>query len=169
MEEENPIIVKELELTTGESNASSQPDKITLKEHLQTFCKISYRMRKLKNKGALLVLVWSFMVMCAVNYLFNVLMEPHYDDSVTTSVATIIGVTLPIAGWLADIRFGRYKVIRFSIWTMWITSVLLTIVYIVFSSIELSHSSLTHKALTISLALVLVFGVGAFQVTIIQF
>ena len=89
-------------------------------------------MRKLKNKGVLLVLVWSFMVMCVVNYLFNVLMSSHHN-SVSSSVVAIIGVTVPIAGWLADIRFGCYKVIRFSIWTMWILSVLLTIVYIVFS------------------------------------
>ena len=52
---------------------------------------------------------------------------------------------------------------------MWITSVLLTIVYVVLSFIELSHSSLTRKALTISLVLVLGFSVGAFQSTIIQF
>ena len=49
-----------------------------MKEHLQTFCKVSYWMRKLKNKGALLVLVWSFMVMCAVNYLFNKVGMTHY-------------------------------------------------------------------------------------------
>ena len=104
MEEENTMIVKELELTIGERSASesSQPDKITLKEYLQTFCRISYRMRKLKNKGALLVLVWSFMVMCVAYYLLNTLRASYYH-SLSTSVVTIIGVTLPIAGWLADI------------------------------------------------------------------
>ena len=107
--------------------------------------------------------------MCVVNYLFNVLIASHHN-SLSSSVTTIIGVTLPIAGWLANIRFGRYKVIRFSIWTMWITSVLLTIVYVVLSFIEFSPSSfLIHIALTISLAVVLAFGVGAFQAIIIQF
>ena len=108
MEEKNTIIVKELELTTGERNASesSQPDEITLKEYLQIFCRVSYRMRKVKNKGASLVLVWSFMVMCVAHYLlnFNTLRTSYYH-SVSTSVVAIIGVTLPIAGWLADIRF----------------------------------------------------------------
>ena len=85
-------------------------------------------MRKLKNKGAIIVLVWSFIVMIVYNYLVNNLLISQHD-LVSTSVITIIGVTLPIAGWLADVRFGRYKVICCSIWTMWISSVLLTTVY----------------------------------------
>ena len=28
------------------------------------------------------------------------------------------GLTQPIAGWLADVRIGRYKVIRCSVWIM---------------------------------------------------
>ena len=36
----------------------------------------------------------------------------------------IWGLTLPIAGWLADVYLKRYKVIRWSIMIMWIASVL---------------------------------------------
>ena len=143
MEEENSMIVKELEIPAGgERNESSQPDKITFKQYLQVRCRISYQMRNLKTKGAILVLVWSFMVMNVFYYLLNNLLVSYYSDSVTPSVVTIIGVTLPIAGWLADVRFGRYRVMRCSIWTMWISSVLLTTVYVVFSLIEFNHSSL---------------------------
>ena len=132
MEEEN---TQELETTVGGRNVSSQPDKITFKEYLQTYCRISYRMRKFKTKGAILVLIWSFMVMGVFYYLLNSLLA-SYHDSVITSVMTIIGVTLPVAGWLADVRFGRYRVMYCSIWTMWISSVLLTAVYVVFSLIH---------------------------------
>ena len=169
MEEESSTIVKELERTAaGERNEFSQPDKITFKEYLKICCRISYRMRKLKTKGAILVLIWSFMVMNVFYYLLNSLLVSYYD-SVTPSVVTIIGVTLPVAGWLADVRFGRYRVMRCSIWTMWISSVLLTTVYVVFSLIEFNHSSLMYKGLTISVVIILAFGLGGFQAIVIQF
>ena len=164
------MIVKELEIPTGgERNSNpSQPDNITFKEYLQVRCRISYRVRKLKTKGAILVLIWSFMVMNVCYYLLNSLLVSSYD-SVTPSVVTIIGVTLPIAGWLADVRFGRYRVMLCSIWTMWISSVLLTTVYVVFSLIEFNHSSLMYKGLTISVVIILAFGLGGFQAIVIQF
>ena len=44
------------------------------------------------------------------------------------SVSTVaLGFTLPFAGWLADIRFGRYKVIHWSMRIMWIASMLATV------------------------------------------
>ena len=56
MEEDNSMIVKELEIAAvGERNESLQPDKITFKEYLQAHCRISYRMRKLKTKEAILI------------------------------------------------------------------------------------------------------------------
>ena len=169
MEEESSTIVKELERTAGgERNEFSQPDKIIFKEYLQACCRISYRMRKLKTKGAIFVLIWSSMVMNVFYHLIDSLLVPYYD-SVITSVVTIIGVTLPAAGWLADVRFGRYRVMRCSIWTMWISSVLLTTVYIVFSLIEFNHSSLLCTVLTISVVIILAFGLGEFQAIVIQF
>ena len=136
MEEEN---TQELETTVGGRSISPQPDKIRFKEYLQARCRISYRMRKLKTKGAILVLIWSFMVMGVFYYLLDRLLASHHK-SVGTCVVTIIGVTLPVAGWLADVQFGRYRVMTLccSIWTMWISSVLLTVVYVVFSFIECS-------------------------------
>ena len=98
-------------------------------------------------------------------YLLNSLLA-SYHDSISTSVMTIIGVTLPIAGWLADVQFGRYGVMCCSIWIMWISSVLLTVVHVVFSFIE---CSLMLKILTILLAVILAFGLGGFQAIVIQF
>ena len=163
--------MKELESSAaGERNEFSQPDKVTFKEYLQACCRISYRMKKLKTKGAILVLIWSFMVMNVFYCLLNSSWVSYYiDDSVITSVVTIIGVTLPVAGWLADFRFGRYRVMRCSIWTMWISSVLMTTVYVVFSLIEFNHSSLMYTVLTISVVVILALGLGGFQAIVIQF
>ncbi len=68
MEEQNTTIVKELETTVSGRKVSSQPDTITTKEYLQACCRVSYWTRKLtENKGAILVLVWNFLVMSVFN------------------------------------------------------------------------------------------------------
>ena len=162
MEEEN---TQELETTVCGRNVSSQLDKITFKEYLQARCRISYRMRRLKTKGAVLVLIWSFMVVGVFYYLLDRALV-SYHESVGTCVITIIGVTLPVAGWLADVQFGRYRVMCCSVWTMWISSMLLTVAHVVFSFIEYS---LMLKILTILLDVILAFGLGAFQAIVIQF
>ena len=99
-------IERELEISANSRNVSSLPcdDTITAREYLQVCCKITYRTRKLKHKGAILVLMWSFLVLSVYGYLFDTVL-PSYDDTITYSVLTVIGVMLAIAGWLADVRY----------------------------------------------------------------
>ena len=98
----------ELETSANVEKISSRPDTITTKECLQTYCRVKYQIRKVKNKGAILVLVWSFLVSGLLSYLLNTVLLSHHD-LVINSVLTIIAVMLPVAGWLADVRFDRYK------------------------------------------------------------
>ena len=85
-----------------------------------TCCKPSYRIRRLKNRGALLILLWSFLVTGA--FCFG-----EQNNRLVFNIQLVVGgLTLPIAGWLADIYFGRYKVINWSMWTMWIAFILAT-------------------------------------------
>ena len=76
---------------------------------------------------------------------------------------------LPVAGWLADVWFGRYKIIRCSIWTMWISSVLLAVSNDIFFSLVDFNGSKIHKIPTILLMVVMAFGLGEFQAIVIQF
>ena len=41
----------------------------------------------------------------------------HYVCYATIAVVWVLGT--PLAGWLADARFGRYKVMQVSLWIMW--------------------------------------------------
>ena len=67
-----------------------------------TCCKSSwYRIRRLKNRGALLILLWSFLVTGVFNYC-----EKRNHGLVFNIQLVAGGLTLPIAGWLADIYFG---------------------------------------------------------------
>ena len=101
-----------------ENKVSKSMEQISLLSRLSTkrqnkSCNSTYEIRKLKNKGAIIVLIWNFFVVSVCNYLITALIVPLGWE--ITTVAW--GLILPFAGWLADIRYGRYKVMR---WRMWI-------------------------------------------------
>ena len=91
--------------------------------------------RKVKSKGAKLVLMWTFLVYGSFLTLFwmwsefntnvkGLLVEP----GVTTIVATIVmSCPLPFAGWISDVYFGRYKVKSAGLWLMWFGSVVVSV------------------------------------------
>ncbi len=140
----------------------SEPSIID-KQQSMVHCKLAYRIRKLKNKGAIVVLIWNFFIASVLNYL-------------TTSVApyglqiTVIalGLTLPFAGWLADIRFGRYKVIRWSMWIMWAVSILNTINSIVVQYIP-GYQEIIYKGTSATIVFILAISFGVYQANVIQF
>ena len=75
------------------------------------------------------------------------------------------GLTLPIAGWLADVYLGRYKVIRWRIWIMWIASLLL----VASSVLSQFYYSIHNKYISIVLLLVMSIAYGGYQANIILF
>ncbi len=121
-----------------------------------------YQMRKLKNKGAIIVLVWNFFTVSVSSYLQDFLV-PHIFEEATIA----LGLTLPFAGWLADIHFGRYKVIRWSMWIMWITSMLITVNSVTEQFVPGRHN--TFKLTSQILAFILTIGLGGYHANIIQF
>ena len=79
----------------------------------------------------------------------------------------ILGITSSTAGWLADTRIGRYKVVRTSNWVMWIAAVIATMSSVVshlYESYDGFHTYLVDVAL-----FAMAVGLGGFQATIIQF
>ena len=100
----------------------------------------------------------------------NRLLGHYIDENYTHKVwFSIIGITQLIAGWLADTRIGRYKVVRTSIWIMWIAAVLATISSI--SAYYFSQNyyySINKMVLNVTL-LMMAVGLGGFLVSIIQF
>ena len=149
--------------TTSESLITSESTRAGEKLGRKCF-KPRYRLRRVKNKGAILVLIWSYLVSSMYFYIsYNA--SRIYSYSVFGMIQITVGLTIPLAGWLADIRFGRYKVIRFSLWTMWISSLLLTASLVIIQSLD-SYS--LSKVLHVFLA-PLALGYGGFQANIIQF
>ena len=90
--------------------------------YLKACCKPTYRVKWLKNKGAILIIVWSFLVTSVFH-----LVKSGYDNEAREENFRPFGVILiasflffPVGGWLADNYVGRYMMIRYSMRIIWI-------------------------------------------------
>ena len=129
-------------------------------EQSLTCYKPTYHIRKIKSKGAILVLVWNFLLMNLFYCLYD-----HLKHKTTTFIG--FSLTLPMAGWLADVYFGRYKVIHCSMWVMWVGSILATVSSVVAQSVE-SYDAINNKVM-LAFAALMMIGFGGYQANIIQF
>ena len=77
------------------------------------------------------------------------------------------GITTAIAGWLTDAFIGRYKVIRCSVWIMWLFMIIATVSAIVEQLNEVYHHY--DKAIRPALFCPVSIGLGGFQANIVQF
>ena len=93
-------------------------------------CKLGCQARRVRSKGAVLVLVWSYLSMSS-----SVCMDSLFQSVVPFRFEILDGVVTAalylLAGWLADVYFGRYKVIRASILLIWLGSVLGTLLLVI--------------------------------------
>ena len=73
-----------------------------------------------------MLLVWNHLL--ATIYFFNLGKQgPRYYFGLQFDLDLVMaGLTLAITGWLADVCFSRYKMIRFSMWVMWLAFMLAT-------------------------------------------
>ena len=92
-----------------------------------------YQVRQLNSRGALQVLLWNLLVFSYLDTAFSVNLLRFFDldQPWMYILATIFlqGVLpklfYPVAGWIADAKVGRYKVMRASLLLMWIGSMVL--------------------------------------------
>ena len=149
---------------------SNNPESVTTSKSNPTESKVRrcfkprYRLRRVQNRGAVLILIWSYCVSSSYFYI-SYKASRVYSYIVFAMIYITVGLTIPLAGWLADIRFGRYKMIRFSMWTMWISSILLTASLVILQYQDLYNLSKVLHIFLIPLAV----GYGGFQANLIQF
>ena len=89
-------------------------------------------MRRLKNKGAVLVLIWAFLP-CATYNSASIVVQLSIIPLIVISA-----VSFPILGILSDVCLGRYKTIRYSLWILWLSLIALNVFLIVkqFAAVE---------------------------------
>lgn len=124
--------------------------------------KLTYKPGRIKNKGAILALVWNYLIMSE----FYLLM--CYNEIKYSKVWQLVGgFTLPVAGWLADIYLGRYKLLNCGMWIMWLSTVAAVITHTMAQFFE-AYSRINAKVFLVILVIMAV-GLGGFQANIIQF
>ena len=122
----------------------------------------TYKPRKITNKGAVLVLIISFLV---VSEFYLLRRYNRFELDRLWLVAG--GITLPIAGWLADTYVKRYKLVCYSILIMWIATLTDSM-----SSVTAQLVN-TYSYVNVKVELVLLvsmaIGMAGFQANVIQF
>ena len=127
-----------------------------------SYCKSSYQIRKVRNKGALIVLIWNYLATTLFYFLASHV--PKFDHRPYFIVCCF---TLPTAGWLADVYLGRYKVIRWSMWIMWTAAVLATVSSVAEQMTNSYHH--VHTYVVLVLFTIASIGLGTFWANVIQF
>ena len=125
--------------------ASSELDPLlTSQDHRQLSCcyKLSYKPRKFSSKGAVLVLLWQFLVVSGLLSVETPQPQLKFTENVPVATILVIVVILVaiISGWLADTTVGRCKVVQTGLFLTWLGLVSLTVTYIVVLTVDTSSS-----------------------------
>ena len=107
--------------------------------------------RSIGSSSLLLILTWQFIIQCSLSVTRNRIQyqmsETVNKDSQWIMGDTLLGVatlsiSCPIASILAEVAFGRYKLVSFSLKAMWIISVFTCIVSICQEYLPLTNTTL---------------------------
>ena len=164
MEEDSSVCSSES--VTLLKHVSLISSELTNKERLGICCKPSFRLRRLKNKGAILVLIWSYIYISLPNFYWKISENSHGVEFYVQVVT--LGVTVSIAGWIADVCFGRYKMMYVSTWFTWATLIVSTMSLVLARTVD-SYTSNIHSYVNGVLWVIIAVGYGGFQANVIQF
>ena len=112
------------------------------------------------SKKILLLLMWSILIKFSEN--LSIVYRVKVDFYLTINLVSLAGVA-PIIGWLADVRFGRYEIIKFGSLISFASSILF---YLEFLNGE--GSTLTTVLYSVAL-IVLFIGSACFTAAILPF
>ena len=124
----------------------------------------------LSNKGAILVLIWSFLCFIVYHYFTLTDSRDPAQTNFKINSAELLGtcLLLPIGGWLADAYLGRYRAICYGMWTMWLGAMLNGFSLLIGKVVE-PYGSYGDPWVTFMSKLIMGAGLAMFQANIIQF
>ena len=127
------------------STPIAQPSSYTAAEVTKNNvkCKVKYRIRWFYSRGSLLVLVWNILIIAAVDS--QAILSVKLYSGLTTQLNTISWIIISVAliallvctllcGWLADARFGKYRVFKTGSVVLFSVEVMLCLCSLVFSN-----------------------------------
>ena len=136
----------------------------------QKCCRPGYRVRRVRSRGAVLVLLWNFLVGPA-DLSYTILFErlvPVPAAIPDLAQQVILVFYYPFAGWLADVYFGRYKVMHAHLLLMWVGSVAIVLTLTV-EYVYPQTTTVLNYCVLLPAMIVLFIGRGGFLVTSLPF
>ena len=86
---------------------------------------LTHKIRVVRSKGAALVLLWNFISFFTLSF------AVAWKTTSYRYAATICFAATPVTGWLADVYFGRYKTISYSIRLIWAVIIMFNLYFVV--------------------------------------
>ena len=166
-----------MEHVTGENNPLLTPAKSRYKLKVQTRCCV-------KSKAAIFILIWNLLVAIAHKsfidpsfYTSNLYLTGHVNIIINLStfgLSAIILLFYPLAGYLADVRWGRYKTVvnslRCSFWVFIPIFIISTYVAVSATQNTVNKETLIILSVPVILfSLLFLASLVAFSANIIQF
>ena len=132
-------------------------------------CRPSCRVKWLKNKGAILIIVWSFLVSSVFHFVRAGYQKNLREGYVSPGgiILVLTALLFPIGGWMADAYIGRYRMIHYSIWMMW-TGAIFIMAGEIFANVNGTYNKAIKVYVIYAMFAVMAMGLGAFQSNIIQ-
>ena len=131
------------------------------------------------------ILLWNFLVQMGYSgivygsavMVFNSLINRDFGVVVNSLIGgyALIGLTFmlyPIGGLIADLRYGRYKVIKLSLINNWVGAIIASVLGVLLSAIVYSHALALKVANSVAATLLVALfglGIGGFQSNAVQF
>ena len=135
-------------------------------------CKRAYRVRWLKNRGAILIIIWNLLILSVFHLFTEGYKQNQWEDPTNVNWAGLVmwcmALLFPIGGWLADTRFGRYKVIHYSMWIMWTGMILATLAELLLTTVGSNYPKYIKNGAYLSLSSFTAIGLGGFLSNIIH-
>ena len=149
-----------LELTTTMSEEQSAVGYL---------CIPVYRVKWLKNKGAILIIIWSFLVSSVFHFVRAGYQKNLTEDYVSLGAIVLVlsALLFPIGGWMADAYIGRYRMIHYSTWIMWI-GIISIVTGEVCACVNTTYDETIKEYVIYTMFAVMAIGLGGFQSNILQ-
>jgi len=141
---------------------------------------MSYKITCVKSKGAILVLVLNFLVLTCADGAYSILLpsimrgvlqhkpgERAWKQTLVSIITLLVYLFYPLAGWLADTFFGRYKTIVTSMWIVFFATLIMTVLILL--HYVFPEDADYHQYIFPFLFVLMTIGLAGFQANVIPF
>ena len=126
------------------STTSTTTSTTSLSGSRKSNCPCKYRVQKVLSKGVILLLVWNAVFWFSSPEPYLPYLEKYTKEKnvlpLFHNLALSAYLFYPLIGWIADTKFGRYKVILGSLYAIFTLNIILAMVYVARLSVDSSYT-----------------------------